>query len=356
VNAKSTIKKVLFISFWVCVAGGMLTLLVAAINKKNKGECQGYSITIKGAESNLFIDKNDILKLLQKETNGNIKGSPVASFHLHLLEEKLEKNTWVEKAELYFDNNDVLHISIHEKEPVARIFTTGDASFYIDSLGSRMPLSDKLSARVPVFTGFPNKKNLSSRDSALLNDVTKVANFIIKDPFWMAQIAQIDINENGAMEMIPVVGNHIVRIGNGESIEKKFHRLMIFYKQIVSKTGFDKFKLIDVQFDGQVVASRYGTNKNDTALLRKNVETLLKQSIESQSDTVMQRSSTGLGRYQIDGDSANVQEAAVTKPVSAKLIEKRVDSRALLPKPVEKKINNVRQPKAVMPVINHNQK
>ena len=351
-NAKSTIKNVLFISFWVCVAAGMLTLLVAAINKKNRGECKGYSITIKGAENNLFIDRNDIQKLIEKETNSRIEGLPVVSFHLHQLEEKLEKNTWVEKAELYFDNNDVLHVTIREKEPIARIFTTGDNSFYIDSLGSRMPLSDKLSARVLVFTGFPEKKFLTSRDSALLKDVTVVANYIVNDPFWMAQIAQVDINEDHSMEMVPVVGNHIIRIGNGKEIEKKFHRLMVFYRQVLSKTGFDKYKTIDVQFEGQVVASRYDANKSDTALLRKNVEKLLKQSIDAQNDTVMRQPPVVSGRYQIDVDSVSAPVAVSPKPVIRTITDKPVVSKPVSPKQGEKKPDSQRKPKAVMPSRN----
>ena len=81
--------------------------------------------------------------------------------------------------------------------------------------------------------------------------------------------------------MIPVVGNHLVKLGNGENIDEKFQRLMVFYKQVLSKTGFDKYKVIDVQYKGQVVASKYAGNaKVDSVQLRKNVEKLL----SSQSD------------------------------------------------------------------------
>ncbi|MBL0131954.1 MAG: hypothetical protein IPP43_13305 [Chitinophagaceae bacterium] len=34
----------------------------------------------------------------------------------------MEKNTWIEEAELYFDNRDVMHVTVTEKEPVARVF------------------------------------------------------------------------------------------------------------------------------------------------------------------------------------------------------------------------------------------
>ncbi len=362
-NAKTTIKKVLFVAVWLCIGGGMLTLLVAAISKKNKGQCKDYSITIKGIRNNFFIDKQDVQQLLVKATKGNIKGEPIASFKLHELEQMLEYNTWIDEAELYFDNRDVLHVTVTEKEPVARIFTTTGSSFYIDSLGRKMPLSDKLSARVPVFTGFPDKKKLTAIDSMLLKDVQRTANYIINDPFWMSQLAQIDITPERNFEMVPVVGNHLVKFGNGDNIDKKFHRLMVFYKQVLSKTSFDKYKLIDVQYKGQVVASKYpGNAKIDSIQLRKNVEKLLRQSIEAEKDTVA-RAIPPIIKLEVDSAAApdlSLQDNITinpekhnnpnpVKPFLSRPTETKTDKSKPVkenkPKPAAKK----KEPKAVMP-------
>jgi cell division protein FtsQ len=156
-----------------------------------------------------------------------------------------------------------------------------------------MPLSDKMSVRVPVFTDFPEKKIYTAKDSLLLNDVKKMAGFILNDPFWMSQVAQIDINADGnpmamGFEMIPVVGNHLVKLGNGNDIGKKFNRLMTFYKEVLSKTGFDVYSTVDVQYAGQVVGTKRGTEKKmvDLAKLQMNVDNLLKQMQQAQNDTV----------------------------------------------------------------------
>ena len=226
-NAKSTIRKVLFVALWLCIGGGMVTLLLAAITRKKNGQCNDYTISIKGKTTNYFIDEKDVQQLLMKATGGSIKGQPVASFELYQLEQMLEHNTWINDAELYFDNQDILHVTVTEKIPVARIFTVAGESFYIDSLGKKMPLSEKLSARVPVFTNFPDKKVLSVSDSLLLNNVKTTANFILNHPFWMAQVAQVDINEDRTFDMIPVVGYHTVKLGDGNHIDQKFHRLYL---------------------------------------------------------------------------------------------------------------------------------
>lgn len=309
-NAKTTIRKILFIAVWLCIGGGMVTLLLAAISKKNKGRCKDYSITIKGAKNNLFIDQKDVEQLLVKSTGGAIKGQPIASFKLNELENMLDHNTWISRAELYFDNQDVLHVTVTEKEPVARLFTVAGNSFYIDSSAAKMPLSDKLSARVPVFTGFPDKKVLSAKDSVLLDNVRQVANYIFTQPFWMSQVAQIDITPQGTFEMIPVVGNHIVKLGDAENIEKKFRRLMIFYQQVLSNTGFDAYKVIDVQYAGQVVANRFaGDAKVDSVQLRKNVEKLLQASREAEADTVVRTLPVVQPTLTNDDDASTVEDA-----------------------------------------------
>jgi len=261
-------------------------LLVAAIDKKNRQQCRDYVINIQEATKNLFIDEKDVLKILMSVTNGKIKGQAISSFNLKKIEQLLEENSWIKNAKLYFDNRDVLHVTVSEREPIARIFTSAGNSFYIDSSMKQMPLSDKLSANLPVFTNFPARKILSNKDSLLLKNIRSTAWFVLNDPFWMAQTAQIDITPERNFELIPVVGNHIVKLGNGENIEQKFRRLLIFYQQVLSKTGFNKYNTIDVQYKGQVVASNTKPSKVDTVQLKLNVEKLINEMQQMQADSI----------------------------------------------------------------------
>ena len=287
-NAKITIRKIVFVAVWLFIGGGLLILLLAAIGKKNKGQCVDYTITLKGEQNDFFINKKEAEQLLLIATKGPVKGKSIASFNLHEMEMMLKRNSWINDAELYFDNHNVLHITLTEKQPIARVFSTTGSSFYVDKLGNKIPLSEKRSARVPVFTGFPEQKKMTTIDSILLNDVTTIANYIVRNPFWLSQVAQIDITTERNFEMIPVVGNHLVKLGKSDEINKKFNRLLVFYKQVVSKTGFDKYKVIDVQYKGQVVASKYsGKKKIDSVQLRRNVEKLLLQSVAVENDEVV---------------------------------------------------------------------
>src|SRR5690606_8077789 len=127
-----------------------------------------------------------------------LNNAMVSSLDLVSMEKELQKEKWIKNAEIFIDNNNVLQVKVTEREPVARIFTTSGASFYLDSSLMRLPLGKKFSARLPVFTSFPTDVIvLKKADSILLRNIKVMSEFIEKDEFWMAQIDQIDITENG---------------------------------------------------------------------------------------------------------------------------------------------------------------
>ena len=337
------------ISAWCLVIAGITTLLVAANRKKKEHVCKGVAVGIKGSGEKFFIEGSDIRKQLEKASGGPLTGRSLAAISLVSLEKYLEKNEWIRDAELYFDREDVLHVSVNEREPVARVFTTGGASFYLDSSGHQMPLLDRASIRVPVITGYTNAKKLSAKDSALLSDVKKVVKFVAADLFWNAQIGQIDITEDGKFELIPVIGDHIIKIGNAENIEAKMKRLFLFYKQVMTKTGFNKYSVVDVQYEGQVIGVNKGTaSAVDSIQLKKNIKELLEKStIQNVSDEMLPAARTAV-QTDLSMAAQNDSVAVKTNPVPAK-INPNPETKTTVSQPAAKpKKEESKKPKAVM--------
>lgn len=277
---KKVILKLLTLLAWLLVGAGMITLLAAANSRKRSHLCREVRITIKGDGEKFFIDKDDIMLQLTLATQSALVNRPLDQFNLSRLEKSLEEGVWIRDAQLYVDSKDVLHVLITEREPIARVFTVTGNSYYIDSSGKQLPLLEKESARVLAITNFTAAQKYSKQDSLQAKDVKTIANILYNDPFWRKQIAQVDITPTGLYEAIPLVGNHVIRLGKADNLKEKLNRLMVFYKKILSKTGFDKYPVIDVQYDKQVL----GINKVaaqaaiDSALLQKNIEDLLARS------------------------------------------------------------------------------
>lgn len=287
---KRPIYRFLFYTAWLVVIGGIVTLLVAANKKSQARTCKGVEVTINNGGDRIYVEKTDVLKTIEKTAKGSIIGRHNGDVNLASLEKNLETNPWIRDAELYFDTKNVLHVSVSERLPVARVFTTSGASFYIDSAGYQMPLLETYSAKLPVVTGFPAAKRLNAADSSLLQQTRAVIQAVSGNSFWNAQVGQIDITPEGKFELIPVVGNHVIKLGTGTDVTEKLERLFIFYKQVLPKAGFAKYSALDLQFDGQVVAVKRGqTSAVDSLQLAKNIEDLMERKMaEQEPDVVVQ--------------------------------------------------------------------
>jgi cell division protein FtsQ len=284
---KINIRKILSATVWCLVGAGILVLLAAAIRYRNNNTCKGYRIVI-SAPAGVFIDKKQIAALLTPGGAGAIQDKPIQSFDLRRMESTLEKNIWIRKARLFFDNNGLLQVEVFERTPATRIFTTEGASFYLDSEGVKLPLLAQLPARLPVFTGYPPTQKA---DSGLTTGIRQISSFIRNDSFWMAQIAQINITPDRTFELEPEVGNHRIIFGAATDIEAKFHRLFVFYSEVLSKTGFDKYERIDISYDDQIVATKKGSTRSryDSLQGMNNIRQLIRSAQSLQPDTLRQQ-------------------------------------------------------------------
>jgi cell division protein FtsQ len=286
---KINIGKILTTMIWGCIGAGVLVLLVAAIRYRNNNNCKGFVINLTGSG----ISRKEILALLTPAGEPKIQDRPVQSFDLHRLETTLEKNIWVQKSRLFFDNNNLLHIDVIERVPVTRIFMEDGNSFYLDSNGVQLPLLTQRPLRLPVFTGYPVMKSGHRRaDSVLAAGVSQISTFLRRDPYWMAQVAQVNITPDRTFELERETGTHRINLGDGNDIAAKFHRLFLFDQQVLSRVGLERYERIDVSYAGQVVATRKGSEQRryDSLQGLNNIRQLIRSAQQLQPDTLRQQS------------------------------------------------------------------
>ena len=281
---KRKITRILISFFWVLLASGVTVLLVAAIDIKNHKTCRQVQISIRGAKRLLFLNNRDIVQLISQNGAGYPVGQSISDCNLQQLQLVLEKNVWVKEAKLFFDNNFVLHVLILEREPVARVFDTDGGSFYIDSTGFRIPLSNKkMVVQLPVFTGFPAPGN---SDSLLLRQISLLSTYMLHAPFWKAQIAQVDITPRKTFEMVPTFGSHLIEFGDAENYAAKFDRLALFYRKVLKNYGFDRYSRISVQYGEQIIGTkRTGGSKIDSLQAMKRIQQLIEESKNLATDS-----------------------------------------------------------------------
>lgn len=340
-NKKNTIKKILTVSVWFILASGVVVLLIAAMSKKKSDKISGIEIKISGVQNHYFIGKNEVQQILEKVNGKKLEHSPSGSLNLTSMEMRLLKEDWIKKAELFFDNNRVLQVRITEREPIARIFTVSGTSFYIDSSLSRLPLSEKFSARLPVFTGFPTEvKVLKKKDSVLLNEIKTLSEYINANPFWMAQIDQIDITSQNNFEMIPKLGDQVIRFGDASDYMQKFARLLAFYQKVEKNIGWNKYSVLDIRFKDQVI----GVIRDAAEIKSDSLKTIeIMQKIISEAEK-NSNDSTKIQLVQPKEGNERINQSPVLDEVPSEKIEQK-DAE------IKEKMTPVKQPEEARPAV-----
>ena len=331
------LKQILFGILWLLLAIAAIVLLVAAINKKEEKKCKSIEIELKGKGNNFFVEEADVLAMMTKLQTNEIIGSPINTINIRLLETELEKSIWIKKAELFFDNNEVLKVSIEEREPIARLFSTSGTSFYIDSMLFKLPLSDTYSAKVPVFTGFPSDKTiLSELDSIILKQVKRLSMAIQKDSFHTAMIEQIDITPQLTFEFIPKIGNQLIQFGTATDIDAKLYKLKLFYKKVIAIESWNKYSTINLQYANQIIAKRRGVEDVTADSLKaiqlmQQIATIAEKQASDSLQTILIDNSNNTTDSTIIQQSIERDEEAVVPGFNT--IEEPILAKPLNPKP-----------------------
>ncbi|MEA1885619.1 MAG: hypothetical protein U9N72_00195 [Bacteroidota bacterium] len=222
--------------------------------------CREIKISIKDSMEYRFITPGNLLSMVQKEKM-NYLGAELHNIDLERIEDILKGVRELEDVEVFTTADGILHIDADQRDPVMRVITSYGNNYYIDKNGFVIPHSNTFTPRLIVASGnisMPDScilgKSIFEQDKNLMVKQTfKMVEYINGDEFWKRFIEQIWINEKEEFELVPRVGEHIVKFGNADDFEWKFRILRTFYKEKMPTAGWDKYDEIDMRFKGQLV-------------------------------------------------------------------------------------------------------
>jgi cell division protein FtsQ len=262
---KKKIWRYLLIGFaWAISLGGLVVLMGFIDIKKSEVVCKDVKIYIPGSQ--YFIDREEIDNILGIH-NHAIIGRRMDDINIHELEGKLKANPFIEFAKVYADMDGVINVEISQRQPILRIMNRFDQDFYVDQHGLKLPLSANFTARVLVANGYIDElfaNHVDTLHTTMAMELFKTADFIRKDSLWDAQIAQLYVNKDHEIELVPRVGNNRILIGNADSLDVKFHNLLIFYKKALPQVGWDAYKVINIKYANQVIGVRNENIRTDS--------------------------------------------------------------------------------------------
>lgn len=246
-------KKLLkLIGFLVLIIFLIGTLAFTSIESKNI-ICSDIEVVFDKDEA-INIDKDRLIRII-KATDSKILSKTLDDINSEVFEEEIEKIPAILSADAYKlmvnekgGYKGVLVVKVKHREPVMRVMNSG-GSYYLDKNGVRIPVSQSYSTNVLVATGSVSEKFA----------VEKLLPFVLyvnDNDFWKAQIEQIHVEEDGDVLLIPLVGDHIIELGDMDNYREKLHIMREFYKQVLAKNNWDKYEKISLKYNNQVVAKR----------------------------------------------------------------------------------------------------
>lgn len=247
----SKIKSLIFAGCSIVTIGALAGF---ASSKQNEKICEKISINIDNEYNNYFIGDKEIKNLLTREGERNLEGIPHSSIDLKNLESRIEANKFVKEADVYKGLDGNIHVNVKQSRPIARIIRP-DQDVYVDTEGDILPLSDRYTARVLPIT---KSVHIKALDKGFFQDSTGRAyldllQFIENDAFWKAQLAQMHIDGDGKVSFLPQVGEQTIEFGKPVNFDRKFKKLMIFYKEVLPVMGWEKYKRVNIEYEDQII-------------------------------------------------------------------------------------------------------
>lgn len=248
-------KKWLAKGAWVLV---ILACVGMAESQLNQQQCNNLIVNVNYDSGVRFIERADVEKILANDGSGPVQGSKQKNIALAALETRIKANPLVENCQVFHDLEGNLVVDIQQQQPVARWISTSQQEelrqadgFYIDQEGNFIPLSDRFSARVLLVSGpfFQNKKNIKSAEGRA---VLKLIQELSEDPFWEAQVVQMNVAKNGNIDLRTALGDQRIEFGQAKDNETKLRKLRIFYDKVMA-ADWSRYSHIDLRFHDQIV-------------------------------------------------------------------------------------------------------
>jgi cell division protein FtsQ len=257
-------RHILFGFAWTIGLGGLAVLMGFISIKKSNVICRDVKVSIPGNQ--YFIDRQEVDNILKIHRH-KLVGRKLAEINIEDLEQRLKANPFIESATVYVDMDGVIQVEISQRQPVLRVINQFDQNFYIDQHGLKVPLSNNFTAKVIAANGYIDEVfggKLDTLHTDIAKEVYKTADFISRDSLWSAQIAQIYVDQDHQIELIPRVGTNRILLGNADSLESKFSNLLTFYKKAMPQVGWDRYKTINIKYANQVVGVKSDNFKKDS--------------------------------------------------------------------------------------------
>lgn len=269
------IKKIFEIIGWTMALAGTTFLLAFANSEQDKTVCQAINIQLYHGNDTLINEKEILEKI--KKNFGDIKGRAIHNIPFRNMEAEILKISALDQCDVFATLSGTVNIIGKERIPLLKIFNHQNISYYIDNKGVIFKTKPPYSARILVANGnitlAPKEgSNIfhlpdSIKGVSQLKTLYHLAHYIDKDKTLKALTSQIYIDNQGEIELIPLIANQVIILGDTSNLPEKLENLLIFYKRLGNISQLDKYRTVNLKYKNQIVCTKniiYGNEGENT--------------------------------------------------------------------------------------------
>lgn len=226
---------------------GYLVFTVATLSKKNEDYvCCGVDVVISNTSEKALFNKEFVSDILANKKISP-QGQTISKININRIEQIIGENAYIDSVQCYFTPKHNLCIRVISRKPVMHVITDG-TEYYMDANGNVMPPGN-FNLDLCLMTGNISEK--LAKDKLL-----PLASFLDRNEPWKNEIQQVNVIDEQHIELIPMTGDHRIRIGNSDNIKEKMDKLLLFREEGLDKVGWNKYAYIDLSYNGQVVCTK----------------------------------------------------------------------------------------------------
>lgn len=241
------IKTVLKTLVLVTAVGYLVFAVVKVSRPAGEMVCTGVEYQIADSDEVRLIDKAMIETLLARQKICP-KGKIMDEIDTRRIVQVLSESPYIDTTHCHHTATGRLYIRVTPQHPLLHVFTESGEEFYVSRNGTVMPAGG-LTADLPVVTGHVTRQYAVTR-------LLMLGKLLQEDEYWQKQTQQIHIDEKGNIEIIPRYSGQIIKLGEPRHIAEKLERVRLFYEKAMPKAGWNKYDIINVAYNNQIICKR----------------------------------------------------------------------------------------------------
>ena len=244
-------KTALKIILILAVAAFLVVSMMGVMGKSSEIICTGVELEIDDTMQTRLIGKPELEALLAKSKMA-LKGKKTSEINLSKVEKTICCSPYVDTAYASFNASGKLILNVVPRRPVLHVMARNGEEYYLDRDGVCMPVGNQ-TGNLVIATGNIDRKFASAK-------LAPIGRCLQDSAFWKVQAQQIEVAGSHDLRLYTRIADHVILLGDPDSIPDKLHRLRIFYQQGLPQTGWNKYESLSVAYQGLVI----GTKKEKT--------------------------------------------------------------------------------------------